>query len=70
MNQLNALRHQVILRQKRLEELRLQHSLRQLEMAEIQDSNTEAAKVGPAEGCRVLGEAWWVEGTWPSPAVP
>lgn len=44
MNQLNALRHQVILRQKRLEELRLQHSLRQLEMAEIQDSNTEAAK--------------------------
>lgn len=44
MNQLNALRHQVMLRQKRLEDLRLQHSLRQLEMAEIQDSNTEAAK--------------------------
>lgn len=46
MNQLNALRHQVMLRQKRLEDLRLQHSLRQLEMAEVQDSNTEAAKVG------------------------
>nr|XP_034366373.1 coiled-coil domain-containing protein 151 isoform X3 [Arvicanthis niloticus] len=44
MNQLNALRHQVMLRQKRLEDLRLQHSLRQLEMAEVQDSNTEAAK--------------------------
>lgn len=61
MNQLNALRHQVMLRQKRLEELRLQHSLRQLEMAEFQDNNTEAAKVGLLraaefwgrhEGCR------------------
>nr|XP_020028844.1 coiled-coil domain-containing protein 151 isoform X3 [Castor canadensis] len=44
VNQLNAVRHQVILRQKRLDELQLQHSLRQLEMAEAQDSNTEVAK--------------------------
>ncbi|XP_007951795.1 outer dynein arm-docking complex subunit 3 [Orycteropus afer afer] len=44
VKQLNALRHEVELRQKRLEELQLQHSLRELEMAELQDSNTEVAK--------------------------
>lgn len=55
MNQLNALRHQVTLRQKRLEELRMQHSLHQLETTEVQDNNTEAAKVGLAEGYRGLG---------------
>lgn len=47
VNQLNALRHQVGLRQKCLEELHLQHNLRELEMAEAQDGNTEVAKVGP-----------------------
>ena len=51
---MNALRHQVTLRQKRLEELRLQHSLHQLETTELQDNNTEAAKVGLAEGYRGL----------------
>ncbi|KAL6067030.1 hypothetical protein STEG23_031265 [Scotinomys teguina] len=44
MNQLNALGYQITLQQKQLEELRLQHSLRQLEMVEVQDSNTEVAK--------------------------
>uniref|UniRef100_A0A671EYV9 Outer dynein arm docking complex subunit 3 n=1 Tax=Rhinolophus ferrumequinum TaxID=59479 RepID=A0A671EYV9_RHIFE len=44
VNQLNALRHQVGLRQKCLEELQLQHNLRELEMAEAQDGNTEVAK--------------------------
>ncbi|XP_070479716.1 outer dynein arm-docking complex subunit 3 isoform X1 [Equus przewalskii] len=44
VKQLNALRHQLGLRQKWLEELQLQHSLRELEMAEVQDSNTEVAK--------------------------
>ncbi|XP_019514871.1 PREDICTED: coiled-coil domain-containing protein 151 [Hipposideros armiger] len=44
VNQLNALRHQVGLQQKWLEELQLQHNLRELEMAEVQDSNTEVAK--------------------------
>ncbi|XP_054418010.1 outer dynein arm-docking complex subunit 3 [Pteronotus mesoamericanus] len=44
VKQLNALRHQVVLRQKWLEELRLQHSLRELEMTEAQDGNTEVAK--------------------------
>ncbi|XP_051012043.1 outer dynein arm-docking complex subunit 3 isoform X2 [Acomys russatus] len=44
VNHMNALRHQVTLRQKRLEELRLHHSLCQLETTEVQDSNTEAAK--------------------------
>lgn len=51
VNQLNALRHQVGLRQKWLEELQLQHNLRELEMAEAQDGNTEVAKVGPLR-CR------------------
>lgn len=51
VNQLNALRHQVGLQQKWLEELQLQHNLRELEMAEVQDSNTEVAKVGPLR-CR------------------
>lgn len=54
-NQLNALRHQVTLRQKRLKELRLQHSLHQLQTTEVQNNNTEAAKVGLAEGYRGLG---------------
>ncbi|XP_027267394.1 coiled-coil domain-containing protein 151 isoform X3 [Cricetulus griseus] len=44
VNQLNALRYQVTLRQKRLQELKLQHSMHQLELAEVQDGNTEAAK--------------------------
>nr|XP_019600496.1 PREDICTED: coiled-coil domain-containing protein 151 isoform X1 [Rhinolophus sinicus] len=44
VNQLNALRHQVGLQQKCLEELQLQHNLRELEMAEAQDGNTEVAK--------------------------
>ncbi|XP_062966175.1 outer dynein arm-docking complex subunit 3 isoform X1 [Cynocephalus volans] len=44
VNQLNALRHQIVLRQRRLDELQLQHRLRQLEMAEAQDSNAEVAK--------------------------
>ncbi|XP_008048798.1 coiled-coil domain-containing protein 151, partial [Carlito syrichta] len=44
VKQLNALRHEVVLRQGRLDELRQQHSLRCLEMAEAQDSNTEVAK--------------------------
>ncbi|XP_003413129.1 outer dynein arm-docking complex subunit 3 [Loxodonta africana] len=44
VKQLNSLRHEVEMRQKRLDELQLQHSLRELEMAEAQDSNTEVAK--------------------------
>ncbi|KAM9731098.1 outer dynein arm-docking complex subunit 3 [Dama dama] len=44
VKQLNALRHQLGLRQKWLEELQLQHSLRELEITEAQDSNTEVAK--------------------------
>lgn len=44
VKQRNALRHQLGLRQKWLEELQLQHSLRELEMEEVQDSNTEMAK--------------------------
>lgn len=62
VKQLNALRHQVGLRQKWLEELQLQHSLRELEMAEAQDGNTEVAKVGPMRcragqrGSLILGE--------------
>ncbi|KAM9245058.1 outer dynein arm-docking complex subunit 3 isoform 1-T1 [Dugong dugon] len=44
VKQLNSLRHEVELRQKRLDELQLQHSLRELEMVEAQDSNTEVAK--------------------------
>ncbi|XP_024412632.1 outer dynein arm-docking complex subunit 3 isoform X2 [Desmodus rotundus] len=44
VKQLNALRHQVRLQQKWLEELQLQHSLRELVMAEAQDGNTEVAK--------------------------
>lgn len=54
VKQLNALRHQVGLRQKWLKELQLQHSLRELEMAEAQDGNTEVAKVGPVR-CRRVG---------------
>ncbi|XP_006161566.1 coiled-coil domain-containing protein 151 [Tupaia chinensis] len=42
--QLNALRHQVVLRQNRLSELQLQHDLRQMEIAEAQDGGTEVAK--------------------------
>ncbi|XP_068390950.1 outer dynein arm-docking complex subunit 3 isoform X2 [Eschrichtius robustus] len=44
VKQLNALRYQLGLRQTWLEELQLQHSLRELEMAEAKDSNTEVAK--------------------------
>ncbi|XP_007993512.1 outer dynein arm-docking complex subunit 3 isoform X2 [Chlorocebus sabaeus] len=44
VKQQNALRYQVVLRKRRLEELQLQHSLRLLEMAEAQDSQTEVAK--------------------------
>ncbi|KAL4663332.1 hypothetical protein H8957_013799 [Semnopithecus entellus] len=44
VKQQNALRYQVVLRRRRLEELQLQHSLRLLEMAEAQDSHTEVAK--------------------------
>ncbi|KAF6092760.1 coiled-coil domain containing 151 [Phyllostomus discolor] len=44
VKQLNALRHQVRLRQKWLEELQLQHSLRELVVAEAQDGDTEVAK--------------------------
>ncbi|ELK17814.1 Coiled-coil domain-containing protein 151 [Pteropus alecto] len=44
VKQLNALRHQVALRQKWLEELQLQHSLRELEIAATQDGNSEVAK--------------------------
>lgn len=44
VKQRNALRHQLGLRQKWLEELQLQHGLRELEMAEVHDSNTEMAK--------------------------
>ncbi|KAK2488438.1 hypothetical protein MC885_002762, partial [Smutsia gigantea] len=43
VKQRDALRHQVELRRKRLEELQLQYRLRELEMAEAQDSNTEMA---------------------------
>lgn len=57
VKQLNALRHQLGVRQKWLEELQLRHSLRQLEMAEAQNSNTEVAKVRPVkEGWRSGGE--------------
>ncbi|KAM8764710.1 outer dynein arm-docking complex subunit 3 isoform 2-T2 [Rhynchonycteris naso] len=44
VKQRNALLHQARLQQKGLEELQLQHSLRELEIAEAQDSNTEVAK--------------------------
>ncbi|XP_066130005.1 outer dynein arm-docking complex subunit 3 isoform X3 [Saccopteryx bilineata] len=44
VKQRNALLHQARLQQKWLEELQLQHSLRELEIAEAQDSNTEVAK--------------------------
>ncbi|XP_034513707.1 coiled-coil domain-containing protein 151 [Ailuropoda melanoleuca] len=44
VKQLNALRHQVGLRRKWLQELQLQHSLRELEVAEAQNGNTEVAK--------------------------
>nr|KAF6479354.1 coiled-coil domain containing 151 [Molossus molossus] len=44
VKQQNALRHQVGLQQKWLEELQLQYNLRELEMAETQDGNTEVAK--------------------------
>lgn len=55
VKQQNALRYQVVLRKRRLEELQLQHSLRLLEMAEAQDSQTEVAKVGAGEACRAEG---------------
>ncbi|CAD7685571.1 unnamed protein product [Nyctereutes procyonoides] len=44
VKQLNTLRHQVGLRQKWLDELQLQHSLRELEIAEMRNGNTEVAK--------------------------
>ncbi|XP_076977853.1 outer dynein arm-docking complex subunit 3 isoform X2 [Tamandua tetradactyla] len=44
VKQLNALRHEVELRHRWLEELQLQHSLRELEMAEAQDCNTETMR--------------------------
>ena len=68
MKQLNALRYQLGLRQKWLEELQLQHSLRELEMAEAKDSNTEVAKVGPVRSAEalILGEELRGEGTQPS----
>lgn len=76
---LNALRHQVVLRQKRLEELQGQHSLHQLEMAAAQNCNTEEAKVGPSSreeargGLRswpgAEGEEGRREGTRLSPAA-
>ncbi|XP_066201794.1 outer dynein arm-docking complex subunit 3 isoform X2 [Saccopteryx leptura] len=44
VKQRNALLHQARVQQKWLEELQLQHSLRELEIAEAQDSNTEVAK--------------------------
>ena len=68
VKQLNALRHQLGLRQKWLEELQLQHSLRELEITEAQDSNTEVAKVGPVGSAEalILREALRGEGTQPS----
>uniref|UniRef100_A0A2K5QYF3 Outer dynein arm docking complex subunit 3 n=1 Tax=Cebus imitator TaxID=2715852 RepID=A0A2K5QYF3_CEBIM len=44
VKQRNALQHQLVLRQRRLEELQLQHSLCHLEMAEAQNSHSEVAK--------------------------
>ncbi|XP_029772962.1 coiled-coil domain-containing protein 151 [Suricata suricatta] len=44
VKQLNALRHKVGQRQKRLEELQLQYRLRELERAEAKSGNTEEAK--------------------------
>ncbi|XP_049644307.1 outer dynein arm-docking complex subunit 3 [Suncus etruscus] len=44
MKQLNALRHQVCMKQKRLEELQLQHQKCELDMAEKQDNNSDLAK--------------------------
>ncbi|XP_078010045.1 outer dynein arm-docking complex subunit 3 isoform X2 [Phascolarctos cinereus] len=44
MKQLNALRHEAEQRQQRIEELQLQYSLRELEINEFQDSDTEVAK--------------------------
>ncbi|XP_040305902.1 outer dynein arm-docking complex subunit 3 isoform X1 [Herpailurus yagouaroundi] len=44
VKQLDALRHQVGLQRKLLDELWLQHSLRELERAEAQSGNTEVAK--------------------------
>lgn len=57
VKQQNALRHQLGLRQKRLEELQLQHSLREMEMVEVHDSNTEMAKVRPVRRGG-LGGGW------------
>lgn len=48
MKQLNALRHQVCMKQKRLEELQLQHQKCELDIAEKQDNNSDLAKVGGA----------------------
>ena len=45
VKQLDALRHQVGLQRKLLDELRLRYSLRELERAEAQSGNTEVAKV-------------------------
>ncbi|XP_027944540.1 coiled-coil domain-containing protein 151 isoform X2 [Eumetopias jubatus] len=44
VKQLDVLRHQVGVRQKWLDELQLRYSLRDLEMAEAQNGNTEVAK--------------------------
>ena len=58
VKQLNTLRHQVGLRQKWLDELQLQHRLRELEIAEIQNGNTEVAKVRLPRGGRRAGISW------------
>ncbi|XP_068939120.1 outer dynein arm-docking complex subunit 3 [Petaurus breviceps papuanus] len=44
VKQLNALRHEAEQKQKRIEELQLQYSLRELETNEFQDSDNEVAK--------------------------
>lgn len=68
VKQLNALRHQVGLRRRWLDELQLQHRLRELEVAEAQNGNTEVAKVRPLRrgGGGDPGENLRGEGTQPS----
>ncbi|XP_001364241.2 outer dynein arm-docking complex subunit 3 isoform X1 [Monodelphis domestica] len=44
MKQLNSLRHEAELKQRRIEELQLQHSLRALETNELRGTDTEVAK--------------------------
>lgn len=71
VKQLDALRHQVGLQRKLLDELWLQYSLRELERAEAQSGNTEVAKVrllrcrGWGGGGGDPGENWRGEGTQP-----